>query len=87
MPLTIPAPRLQALKSHDQVGTSPVLVVGFTDLSQDFMVPRDFLGPVYFSVSFGHVTSLVFAKLILGPFRDARCFQIVSDFLLVQATT
>ena len=48
-----------------------MLVVGFTDLSQDFMVPRDFLGPVYFSVSFGHVTSLVFAKLILGPFRGA----------------
>ena len=35
----------------------------------------------YFGVSFGHLASLVWAKLILGRFRDAACFFL--DFLLV----
>ena len=85
MPLNILAPRLQALKSHDQVGTSLVLVVGFTNLSYDFMFLCNFHGPTYYSVSFGHVASLVLAKLNLCPLlRDAvfpNSARFLADYL------
>ena len=36
---------------------------------------------------FGHLASLVWAKLILGRFRDAVCCLIFLDFLLVPTIT
>ncbi len=76
MALIIQAPSLQVYKFTSSQfsslgGTFPVLVVGFRKLSHDFMVLCDFLGPEYFLASFGKMVSLVLAKMIIVPFRDA----------------
>ena len=42
---------------------------------------------IFWCLIFGHLASLVWAKLILGRFRDLRCCLIFLDFLLVLTIT